>query len=147
MNYIYEYPRPAVTADIIILKTFKNKQFVLLIERKHPPFEGMWALPGGFLNMDETLEETALRELQEETGITGIPLVQFHTFSKVDRDPRHRTITTVYIGNADSNVPALKAGDDAAKAEWFALDNLPPLAFDHGMVLDMIKEKPGIKSL
>jgi 8-oxo-dGTP diphosphatase len=117
---------------------------VLLIERKRPPFEGMWALPGGFLEMNETLEETALRELQEETGITGIELKQFHTFSKVNRDPRHRTITTVYIGYAHEKTATPKAGDDAAKAEWFALDQLPPLAFDHGIVMDMVKSGSGI---
>ncbi len=146
MSYCYDYPRPALTADIVILKKFNNKQFVLLIERKHPPFEGMWALPGGFLNIDETLEEAALRELHEETGITGIELNQFHTFSTVNRDPRHRTITTVFIGYTNEKTAAPEACDDAAKAEWFSLDKLPPLAFDHGMVMDMIKEKPGITS-
>jgi 8-oxo-dGTP diphosphatase len=146
MTYIYNYPRPAVTADIIILKTIKDKQFVLLIERKHPPFEGMWALPGGFLNMDETLEEAALRELQEETGITGIELKQFHTFSKVNRDPRHRTITTVFIGYTDDSI-SIEAGDDAAKAQWFSIDNLPPLAFDHGEVMEMVKKNSDTTSL
>jgi 8-oxo-dGTP diphosphatase len=147
MSYCYDYPRPAVTADIIILKKIDKKQFVLLIERKNPPFAGMWALPGGFLEMSETLEEAALRELQEETGIIGVELKQFHTFSKVNRDPRHRTITTVFIGYADKKTAMPKAGDDASEAEWFALDKLPPLAFDHGMVMDMIIEKPGITSL
>jgi 8-oxo-dGTP diphosphatase len=140
MKYCYEYPRPAVTADVIILKPENDLLLVLLIERKHPPYEGMWALPGGFLNMDETLEEAALRELQEETGITGIPLEQFHTYSKVNRDPRHRTITTVYLGFADENTPAPIAGDDAAKTRWFVLNELPPMAFDHGEVMDMLKK-------
>jgi 8-oxo-dGTP diphosphatase len=147
MKYTYNYPRPAVTADIIILKKIDTRQFVLLIGRKHPPFEGMWALPGGFLNMDETLEEAALRELQEETNITGVALKQFYTFSKVNRDPRHRTITTVFIGNADSNTLAPTAGDDAAKAEWFPIDKLPPLAFDHGEVMEMVKTKSEFTSL
>ena len=146
MKHCYDYPRPAVTADIIILRKNNSQHFVLLIERKHPPFEGMWALPGGFLNMDETLEEAALRELQEETGIKGVQLEQFHTFSKVNRDPRHRTITTVFIGYTDDNISPV-AGDDAAKAQWFALDKLPQLAFDHGMVMEMVKAKPGITSL
>jgi len=147
MSYCYNYPRPAVTADIIIIKKIDDQQYVLLIERKHPPFEGMWALPGGFLDMDETLEEAALRELQEETGITGVKLEQFHTFSTVNRDPRHRTITTVFIGNADEKTVSPEAGDDAAKAEWFALNKLPPLAFDHGKALEMAKSKPGFTSL
>lgn len=146
MKYCYDYPRPAVTADIIILKSYNDHHFVLLIERKHPPFEGMWALPGGFLNMDETLEEAALRELKEETGIAGVELKQFHTFSKVNRDPRHRTITTVFIGYADENI-SIVAGDDAAKAQWFELDKLPQLAFDHGMVMEMIKAEKGITLL
>ena len=143
MKHCYDYPRPAVTADIIILRKNNDRHFVLLIERKHPPFEGMWALPGGFLNMDETLEEAALRELQEETGITGVELKQFHTFSKVNRDPRHRTITTVFIGYADDNISP-QAGDDAANVKWFDLNELPPLAFDHWEVMEKVKLKPGI---
>jgi len=146
MKYVYDYPRPAVTADIIILKKNNDQQFVLLIERKHPPYEGMWAIPGGFLELDETLEETALRELQEETGITGVGLKQFHTFSKVNRDPRHRTITTVFIGYTDDDI-SIEAGDDAAKAQWFSMNKLPPLAFDHGEVMEMILKNPGTKSL
>lgn len=146
MTYTYNYPRPAVTADIIILKKSNDQQFVLLIERKHPPFEGMWALPGGFLEMDETLETAALRELQEETGITGVELKQFHTFSKVDRDPRHRTITTVFIGFTENNISPV-AGDDAANVQWFPMDKLPPLAFDHGEVMEMVTIKPGFTSL
>ena len=146
MTYIYDYPRPAVTADIIIFKIIKNLRSVLLIERKHPPFEGMWALPGGFLDMDETLEEAALRELQEETGITGVELKQFHTFSKVNRDPRHRTITTVFIGYANATITPV-AGDDAANAQWFPINKLPSLAFDHGEVMEMVKANPGITSL
>jgi 8-oxo-dGTP diphosphatase len=146
MTYTYNYPRPAVTADIIILKKSNNQQFVLLIERKHPPFEGMWALPGGFLEMAETLEEAALRELREETGITGIELKQFHTFSKVNRDPRHRTITTVFIGFTDDNISPV-AGDDAANVKWFPLDELPPLAFDHEEVMQLVKVKSDTTSL
>jgi len=138
MKHCYDYPRPAVTADIIILKKINNQTYLLLIERKHPPFEGMWAFPGGFLNMDETLEEAALRELQEETGISGVELRQFHTFSKVNRDPRHRTITTVFIGFTDDTI-SIEAGDDAAKTQWFSIDKLPPLAFDHGEVMEMVK--------
>jgi 8-oxo-dGTP diphosphatase len=141
MTYTYIYPRPAVTADIIILKTINNDLSVLLIERKHPPFDGMWALPGGFMDMDETLEDTALRELHEETGITGIQLEQFHTFSKVNRDPRHRTITTVFIGYSGDNTTAPIAGDDAANVQWFATNNLPPLAFDHEEVMEMVMKK------
>ena len=119
---------------------------MLLIERKHTPYEGMWALPGGFLEMDETLEEAALRELQEETGIFGVELKQFHTFSKVNRDPRHRTITTVFIGYTDDNI-SIEAGDDAAKAQWFSMNELPSLAFDHGEVMEMVRRNAGTTSL
>jgi 8-oxo-dGTP diphosphatase len=139
MKFCYEYPRPAVTADIVILKTAKNQRSVLLIERKNPPFEGMWALPGGFLDLDETLEQTAIRELREETGISGVELTQFRTFSKVNRDPRHRTITTVFIGYATQTTIAPVAGDDAAKVQWFDLSGLPPLAFDHEEILELVK--------
>jgi 8-oxo-dGTP diphosphatase len=141
MKYCYDYPRPAVTADIVILRKNKGQQFVLLIERKHPPFEGMWALPGGFMDMDETLEAAAMRELKEETRITGVELTQFYTFSKVDRDPRHRTITTVFIGYTDKNTADPEAGDDAAKVKWFSTAELPPLAFDHKEVMEMVKMK------
>jgi len=113
----------------------------LLIERKYPPFEGMWALPGGFMNMDETLEEAALRELEEETGIKGVQLKQFRTFSKTDRDPRHRTITTVFSGFTDHTTTAPIAGDDAENAKWFPLDALPPLAFDHGEVMESFRRR------
>jgi 8-oxo-dGTP diphosphatase len=143
MTYTYDYPRAAVTADIIILKIISNHKSVLLIERKNPPFEGKWALPGGFMEMDETLENTALRELFEETGITGVELQQLHTFSKVDRDPRHRTISTVFWGNADEKTPEPKAGDDAANVQWFPLHSLPPLAFDHEEVMRMLLAKVG----
>jgi len=142
MSYSYKYPRPAVTADIVIIKIESGLRYVLLIGRKYPPFEGAWALPGGFLEMDETLETAALRELEEETGLSGIELKQFHTFSKVNRDPRHRTITTVFIGFAQGNLLPLRAGDDASKAEWFQLDKLPSLAFDHDEVLEMVKKDP-----
>jgi 8-oxo-dGTP diphosphatase len=137
MQYTYPYPRAAITADIIVLKQLENHLYVLLIERKHPPFEGMWALPGGFMDMDETLEETALRELKEETGITGIALKQFHTFSTLGRDPRHRTVTTVFSGYINNNTPKAKAGDDASKVEWFEINKLPLLAFDHEEMMGM----------
>jgi 8-oxo-dGTP diphosphatase len=132
--YEYKYPRPAVTADVIIFD--KNKEKILLIERGGEPFKGMWALPGGFMDMNETIEQTAFRELEEETNLTGIELNQLHTFTAIGRDPRHRTVTTVFYGFIDDNPQTAIAGDDAAKAQWFNIYDLPNLAFDHREVID-----------
>jgi 8-oxo-dGTP diphosphatase len=135
ISYTYKYPRPAVTVDAIIFCRKETNLFVTLIQRANPPFEGKWAFPGGFVDMDESLEAAVERELQEETGLTGIHLEQFYTFGDVHRDPRHRTITVVYIGFADEVLPLLKAGDDAREASWFDVSKLPDLAFDHGDIL------------
>ncbi len=134
MPYTYEYPRPAVTVDIIV---FRNKMSeVLLIKRLHPPFQDHWALPGGFVDMDETLEEAATRELEEETGITGISLHQFHAFSDPGRDPRHRTISVIFWGISENSNSLAKAGSDAGEVCWFNLNVLPSLAFDHEKILE-----------
>jgi 8-oxo-dGTP diphosphatase len=98
----------------------------------------MWALPGGFMEMDETLEETAARELEEETGLRGVSLKQFRTFSQVDRDPRTRVITTVFCGNVLTENSEVRGGDDAEKAGWFPVDDLPLLGFDHRQIIDLI---------
>ncbi|MFA8298906.1 MAG: NUDIX domain-containing protein [Hyphomicrobiales bacterium] len=127
----YDYPRPAITVDCIVFLVKEDGVKLLLVERERPPFRGQWAFPGGFVGMEETLEEAAKRELQEETGLKNIELKQLHTFSEVDRDPRDRIITTVYIGQADEKNFMLEAGDDAANAQWFPLNNHPKLAFDH----------------
>ncbi|NLN94992.1 MAG: NUDIX hydrolase [Bacteroidales bacterium] len=133
MPYTYEYSRPAVTVDIIVLRNAMTQ--VLLIKRLLPPFENQWALPGGFVEMEETLEKAAERELEEETGITGISLSQFHAFSDPDRDPRHRTISVVFWGEAGQDKYLTKAGSDAKEAKWFEINNLPSLAFDHDKIL------------
>jgi len=133
MSYTYAYPRPAVTADCLIFKSGASGDALLLIRRGKEPYKGMWALPGGFMDMDETLEETAERELEEETGLQGIRMKQFRAFSGLDRDPRQRTIGIVFYGFAPADAVAV-AGDDAAEAAWFPLDRLPPLAFDHSLV-------------
>lgn len=138
MNYSYEYPRPAVSADIAVFRRMAGELEVLLILRKNQPYQGMWALPGGFMEMDEPLERTAERELQEETGLTGIDLKQFHTFSQVDRDPRTRVITTVFRGMVESGKSGVSGGDDAAEARWFNTGHLPPLGFDHGVIIAML---------
>ena len=133
MAYTYKYPRPAVTADcVVIAKEAEPK--VLLIERGADPFKGCWAFPGGFLNMDETTEQCAVRELEEETCMKIQKLQQIGAYSKVDRDPRGRTITVVYLAVIDSPCE-VKGQDDAAKAQWFPLDALPKLAFDHDDIM------------
>ena len=129
MAYTYKYPRPAVTADCVVV-TRENEPKVLLIQRGNPPFKGCWAFPGGFMNMDETTEQCAIRELEEETGLKVSELQQIGAYSKLDRDPRGRTVTVAYLVRI--NVPIAVIGqDDAAKAEWFPLSTLPSLAFDH----------------
>lgn len=133
MTYTYKYPRPAVTADCVVI-TNEAEPKVLLIKRRNPPFKGSWAFPGGFMDMDETAEQCAIRELEEETGLKIEDIVQIGAYSKVDRDPRGRTVTVAYLVRIDSPV-AVIGQDDAAKAEWFPLSTLPPLAFDHEEIM------------
>jgi 8-oxo-dGTP diphosphatase len=135
MPHTYEYPRAAITTDAVILrKTPRGQSQVLLIQRKNPPFEGMWALPGGFLDMDETLEECVVRETAEETGLTGIDFRQARAYSAIDRDPRHRTVTVAFYGWAKKETEP-RAGSDSKKVQWFHVQDLPPLAFDHQQII------------
>ena len=133
MSYTYEYPRPAVTADCVVITKEKEPK-VLLIQRGNEPFKGCWAFPGGFMNMDETTEQCAVRELEEETGLKVSNIWQIGAYSKVDRDPRGRTVTVAYLALID-NAEKVKGLDDAAKAQWFSLSQLPKLAFDHEDVM------------
>lgn len=134
MEYTYKYPRPAVTADCVVI-TKEAEPKVLLIQRGADPYKGCWAFPGGFMNMDETTEQCAIRELEEETGLKVSTVRQIGAYSKVDRDPRGRTITVAYLAIIDK--PAQVTGqDDAAKAEWFPLSALPELAFDHADIME-----------
>lgn len=133
MEYTYKYPRPAVTADCVVI-TREAEPKVLLVQRGIEPFKGCWAFPGGFMNMDETTEQCAIRELKEETGLKVDELKEIGSYSKVDRDPRGRTITVAYLAIVDKPV-AVIGQDDAAKAEWFSIDELPPLAFDHEEIM------------
>ena len=133
MPYTYKYPRPAVTADCIVI-TKETEPKVLLIQRGNEPYKGCWAFPGGFMDMDETTEQCAIRELEEETGLVVSHVQQVGAYSKVDRDPRGRTITVAYLALIDSPVP-IKGQDDAASAQWFPLSTLPPLAFDHAEIM------------
>jgi len=131
MPYTYNYPRAAVTVDCLVYRNTGKDTEILLIKRKNEPFKDRWALPGGFIEMDETLYEAALRELKEETGLFVPSLKQFHTFDAVDRDPRHRTISTVFTGKAGRDSGTASASSDARDVEWFCISDLPDLAFDH----------------
>jgi 8-oxo-dGTP diphosphatase len=138
-KFTYEYPRPAVTVDIVIL-TREAKPRVLLIRRRHAPFEGCWAIPGGFVDMDEALDVAARRELFEETGVRMKDLVQLHTFGAPKRDPRGRNISVTYLALVDADDLQPRAGDDAAEVGWFSLRQPPKLAFDHKDILAVARK-------
>jgi 8-oxo-dGTP diphosphatase len=129
-----------VTVDIVIFTIQSSTLKVLLVKRRIPPFAGQFAIPGGFIHEDENLEQAALRELKEETGVADLYLEQLYSFGDVDRDPRGRVITVAYFAliSADRQ---LKAGSDAAEAKWWAMDDLPPLAFDHAKILNYALER------
>lgn len=131
-----KYERPSVTVDVVIFSLVEEDLRVLLIQRKHPPHQGMWAIPGGFVKMDESLEEAAVRELQEETGVTDVYIEQLYTFGEPNRDPRTRVITVAYFALVPYDAMRPRAGDDAAEAAWFSMWDLPELAFDHREILD-----------
>ena len=138
-KFCYRYPHPAVTADCIIFGTDGDTVRILLIRRGAEPFQGKWAFPGGFMKIDETAEECAIRELEEETGLKEAEIEQLHTFTAVDRDPRERVITVAYMAIVD--LAEVKGGDDAAEARWFLLNEIPELAFDHREILEMALAK------
>ena len=131
--YCYKYPHPAVTADCIVYNIEDETLKILLIKRKNEPYKDFWAFPGGFVNIDESAEVSAIRELKEETGLEVTKIEQLKAYSTPDRDPRERVITIVFI--AESKIKDVKGGDDAKEAEWFDITNLPPLAFDHKEIL------------
>ena len=142
-EYVYQWPRPMVTVDMVVFAVAAGGSKVLLIERRDEPYRGKWALPGGFVEMDEELQTAAARELAEETGLGEVGLQQLHTFGTVGRDPRGRVITVVYWGIVEAGKMDVTAGDDAAQAKWFEIDELPQLAFDHDEVIKMAIEKLG----
>ncbi len=139
--YSYRHPHPSVTTDIVIF-TLRDEQLkLLLIKRAVEPHKGQWALPGGFVRMNEDLDSGARRELEEETGISGVYLEQLYTFGAVDRDPRERVITVAYYALIPSNKIVLQAATDADAVGWFGMDELPPLAFDHHEIVDMARQR------
>lgn len=142
--YTYQYPRPAVTADIVVLHRSAEGVKILLIERRNNPYAGCWALPGGFVDENEDLLDSANRELREETSLTGLELHQFQAFGTPGRDPRGHTITIAYWGVTDKPESA-RADDDAKSLRWFPIDNLPPLAFDHDKIIALGLKVAGVR--
>jgi len=135
VSYSYQYPRPALTVDCAVFATHAEGLRVLLIRRGEAPFAGNWALPGGFVRVEETTEAAARRELEEETGLKSAYLEQLYTFSRVDRDPRERVVSVAYYALVKPS--SLHAGSDASSAEWIDVVRLPPLAFDHDEILEV----------
>ena len=137
MSYCYEFPRPGLTVDCVVFGLDEQDSLkVILILRKLPPFQGQWALPGGFVHLDETLEEAAFRELREETGIENVFLEQLYTFGGLDRDPRERIVTVAYYALVNLREYDIEATTDAMDAAWFAIDELPKLPFDHQQIFE-----------
>ena len=139
-KFTYDYPRPALTVDVVLISRDKRSR-VLLIKRAQNPFEGRWAIPGGFVEEGETLAEAARRELKEETGLVVGELEQLYTAGNPGRDPRGWTISVTYLVCVDAKNMKPKAGDDAKRVKWFPLDDLPPLAFDHAMILERARAR------
>ncbi len=141
MSHTYEFPRPSLTVDCIVFGFDGGALQLLLIERGIEPFKGAWALPGGFVQMDETLNEAARRELAEEADLKSVFLEQLFTFGEVDRDPRGRVVSVAYSALVRPDQHPASGGTDAADAQWFSLSDLPDLAFDHQQMVDMALER------
>ena len=145
MPYSYHYPHPAVTTDVVLFTIQDERLEVLLIRRGSEPFKGRWALPGGFVDIDEDLLACAKRELEEETGVTGIYLEQLYTFGTPGRDPRERVISVTYYALVPRERLTIRAASDAEAVTWFPFQQLPPLAFDHEQIVAMAHERLAAK--
>jgi 8-oxo-dGTP diphosphatase len=142
MAYSYEYPRAALAVDCVVFGLDETDLKVLLIQRRLQPFQHAWALPGGFVRLEETLDEAARRELAEEAGVTDVYLEQLYTFgAPLDRDPRERVVTVAYFALAKLSDHRIRAATDAMGVGWFALDDLPKLAFDHDKIVEAAHER------
>jgi 8-oxo-dGTP diphosphatase len=131
-----EHQYPAITVDLVIFSLIRGELHILLVQRKHDPFESHWAIPGGFVKVDEPLDDAARRELAEETGVRDVYLEQLYTFGSPDRDPRGRVISVAYIALVRAERQNLEAASDAKAVRWFAVTDLPrPLAFDHSLIV------------
>lgn len=139
-KYCYEFPRPAVSVDIVVLAGEGDEREILLIKRAKDPYKGFWAIPGGFVEIDEPLEKAAARELKEETGLDRVKLQQVAAFGDPDRDPRGRTISVAFVGQI-ARRREIHGADDAADAGWHRLDKLPKLGFDHKKIIRAALEK------
>ncbi len=141
--YSYKYPRPALTVDCVLfgwdMQTEQLK--VLLIERAHDPYKGFWAFPGGFVDMDETADVAAARELEEETGVTNVYMEQLYTFTGVERDPRERVVSVAYFALVKPHKHKVVAASDATRAQWIPLSEIEKLAFDHAIILKTALER------
>ncbi|WP_276134707.1 NUDIX hydrolase [Polluticoccus soli] len=134
MPYTYEYPRFALGTDAVVIAKLGDGFKVLLIQRKNEPFKGMWSLPGGFVDIDETCDAAVHRELEEETGVRGVELRRIDVFDAVHRDPRDRVLSVAYVGVVPKELE-VKGQDDAADARWFDVTALPKLGFDHSEII------------
>ena len=137
------FRNPALTVDGVVIVRRPHggggeRRHVLLVERGREPFAGDWALPGGFVEYGEDPDQAVGREVAEETGLSGLSFRQFHTFGQPDRDPRGHTVSIVYVAELVGELPEVVGGDDASRARWFPLDDVPPLAFDHGRILQLV---------
>jgi 8-oxo-dGTP diphosphatase len=141
MAHSYKYPRPALTVDCVVFGIDEDELMVLLIQRDLPPFEGQWALPGGFVHMGENLSDAAFRELREETGLEKLYLEQLYTFGEVDRDPRGRVVSVAYYALVKLSDHRVQAATDARDAQWFPVWDTPTLAFDHAEILPVAMER------
>ena len=141
MPYTYEYPRGALTVDCVVFGLDEEDLKILLIQRALPPFAGTWALPGGFVRVDETLEDAARRELEEETGLRNVFLEQLYTFGALDRDPRERVVSVAHYALVKLSDHTVQAATDARDAAWFAVHDVPSLAFDHADILQLAVER------
>jgi 8-oxo-dGTP diphosphatase len=141
MPYTYEHPRPALTVDCVVFGLDEDEIKIMLVRRGIEPFAGRWALPGGFVHLDETLEQAALRELEEETGLTRVYLEQLFSFGAIDRDPRERVVTVAYYALVKLSDHKVQAATDATDAAWFSLSDLPDLAFDHAQIVEVARER------
>jgi len=147
-GYTYDYPKADNTVDAVVFGLASDKNFpnalelhLLLIQRRDDPFKGSWALPGGFVEMEETLDQAVLRELEEETSIKLAWMDQLYTFGDPGRDPRGRVISTSYLALVKMSAVKIEAGDDATAAQWFPVSKLPKLAFDHSRIIKLGLER------